>query len=181
MAFRLNRTECARLEGMVRAYPRLVASVLRRNGVREADVDDVAQHVFLTAARRLAAIREGAERPFLATIAVRAAGHARRAYRRAAWASVALDAEAPATDPLPDDVTESWRRRVCGRAALRGLPHDLGTLFVLFELEGCSIREIAMTLGLPHGTVKSRVRRARRQLTALLELDPDLAALERPG
>jgi RNA polymerase sigma-70 factor (ECF subfamily) len=44
---------------------------------------------------------------------------------------------------------------------LDGMPDDLRTVFVLFVLEGTSTPEIAALLGLPSGTVASRLRRAR--------------------
>ena len=47
---------------------------------------------------------------------------------------------------------------------LANIPESLRTVFVLFELEGMDTLEVAAHLGIPRGTVASRLRRARAQL-----------------
>ncbi len=44
---------------------------------------------------------------------------------------------------------------------LDAMPQDLRTAFVLFEIEGFSLRELEHLLDIPLGTVSSRLRRAR--------------------
>jgi RNA polymerase sigma-70 factor (ECF subfamily) len=44
---------------------------------------------------------------------------------------------------------------------LVSMPHEVRTVFVLFEIEGMNLSEIAETLGIPRGTVASRLRRGR--------------------
>ena len=55
---------------------------------------------------------------------------------------------------------EKRARRVLDRV-LDGMPDDLRTAFVLFEIEGFSLRELAELCDIPLGTVSSRLRRAR--------------------
>jgi RNA polymerase sigma-70 factor, ECF subfamily len=60
-------------------------------------------------------------------------------------------------------------------AALERLPVEYREAFVLFEIEGCKLREIAELTESPLGTVASRVRRAREQLREVLESTQELA------
>lgn len=55
----------------------------------------------------------------------------------------------------------SWLYRLTVNAAIDALPEVHRTPFLLREMEGYSYREIAKTLGLEEGTVKSRLARAR--------------------
>ena len=58
--------------------------------------------------------------------------------------------------------------------ALMRLDEDLREALVLIGMMGLSYGEVAETLGIPEGTVKSRVFRARRQLVSSLEMEaPD--------
>jgi RNA polymerase sigma-70 factor (ECF subfamily) len=52
---------------------------------------------------------------------------------------------------------------------LGGLSPELRTAFVLHEVEGQTLAEIAQILGIPPGTAASRVRRAREEFNARLE------------
>ncbi|HSC28389.1 MAG TPA: sigma-70 family RNA polymerase sigma factor, partial [Vicinamibacterales bacterium] len=53
--------------------------------------------------------------------------------------------------------------------ALATLPEDMRTALVLRDVQGLDYREIASTLGVPIGTVESRIFRARQRLRPLLE------------
>lgn len=66
-----------------------------------------------------------------------------------------------------DRVTELEEQRLLLRA-LRALPLELQTLLELAYWEGLADRELAEILELPVGTIKSRLRKARTQLEALL-------------
>ncbi len=54
------------------------------------------------------------------------------------------------------------------KKALGSLPPGFRTPVLLFDLEGFSYQEIAQTMGIPVGTVRSRLNRARRRLAVLL-------------
>src|SRR3954471_7434954 len=94
----------ARLRRMVGDHFDMIWRSLRRFGVREADIDDLIQRVFLTASRRLAEIRPGAERAFLFAVAIREAGHVRRSYRRRAEVSEEAIADKSTGKLRPDDL-----------------------------------------------------------------------------
>lgn len=57
-------------------------------------------------------------------------------------------------------------------SALQRLPRELSLALELYEVEELSYREVADTLGLPIGTVMSRIHRARRQLAVILTAPP---------
>jgi RNA polymerase sigma-70 factor (ECF subfamily) len=62
-----------------------------------------------------------------------------------------------------DDLVERSRARALLDSILGELPEPLRSVFVLYEIEQLSTHEIADLLGLPRGTVASRLRRARAE------------------
>jgi RNA polymerase sigma-70 factor, ECF subfamily len=153
----------ARLRMMVNQNIDFVARTLRNAGTPPAEVDDEVQRTFMVAARRLDDVRPGAERRFLLQIALHQAAHARRslARRRETLADETLDAmETLAT---PEQLTDQKRVRQLLDRVLDEMPSDLRTVFVLYEFEEMNMGEIAQVLGIPPGTVASRLRRARAE------------------
>lgn len=149
------------LATLVSAHLAFVWRSLRRFGVPQADVDDAAQQVFLIAREKLASIKPGSERSFLTAVALRVASHARRANQRRDAAHqrfIEYQAAAPAPEGMAQRVMEA--RELLDRVLDR-MPADLRSVFVLFELEELTIDEVAELLGLPRGTVATRLRRAR--------------------
>ena len=152
----------ARVAEMLRAHFRDVWRIVRRFGVPENSADDAAQEVFIIASRRLADITPGSERPFLFSSAVRVAANARRAL--GARRECAEDDSLPeGIDPRPnaEALLDQKRLRQMLDRVLDELTDDLRVSFVLYELEGMSSPEIAELLGIPVGTVASRLRRGR--------------------
>lgn len=150
------------IEALVGAYFDFIWRSLKRLGVREGDVDDLTQRVFLTAARKLDQVRPGAERAYLYAIAAREASHARRTYRRRGEESSDTALADKSTGGLrPDEQVdrESAKRLIAG--VLDGMEEELRMVFVLFEVEEMTAAEIAELLEIPIGTAKSRLRRAR--------------------
>jgi RNA polymerase sigma-70 factor (ECF subfamily) len=152
----------ARLRAMLAAHYDLVWRSLRRFGVRPGDVDDAAQQVFLVAARKLDVIEPGAERSFLVGTAMRVASDARRAAtRRREVQDEDPIHERRDSSPGPEELADRHRARALLDEVLDGMPLDLRAVFVLFELEELPTAEIASLVGVPVGTVASRLRRAR--------------------
>nr|PZN27172.1 MAG: sigma-70 family RNA polymerase sigma factor [Pseudomonadota bacterium] len=133
---------------------------LRRFGVRPADVDDAAQQVFLIANEKLASIRPGSERSFLVGVATRVASHSRRATQRREAAQQRLSGYPPQS-PDPEALARQAEARDLLDRVLDKMSSELRSVFVLFELEELTIDEVANLLGLPRGTVATRLRRAR--------------------
>jgi RNA polymerase sigma-70 factor, ECF subfamily len=145
-------------------YFKQVWGALRRLGVREADVADVAQKVFMTAYRKLDTFEGRAHvRNWLLGICERTASDYRRSapVRREIATDVA-QLELSASD-YPDMaiVLGSRRRLAAAEALLDRLPEAQRSVFVLFELEDLSGPEIAELLDVSVGTVRSRLRLAR--------------------
>jgi RNA polymerase sigma-70 factor, ECF subfamily len=151
-----------RLTGMAREHFQFVWRCLRRLGVPEPTVDDAAQQVFETASRKLDRIAPGSERAFLFQTAVRVASGARRRTqtRREVMDEDLLD-EQPSASPGPEEATQLSQRRALLDEVLDAIPLEMKAVFVLFELEELSTLQIAPLLGVPVGTVASRLRRAR--------------------
>jgi RNA polymerase sigma-70 factor (ECF subfamily) len=150
----------ARLRGMVDDYLDFVARILRNAGSPEAEIDDDVQRTFIAAANRVDDVRPGAEKSFLLQIALRVAAHARRTVARR---REVLSEEGPEIISLatPEQLTDQKRARQVLDQVLDQMKIDLRTVFVLFEIEELSMGEIAAILGIPLGTVASRLRRAR--------------------
>ena len=160
-----------RLARMMKSYYRQVWCLLRRLGVESDGADDIALGVFCVAADKLALVEVGRERRFLMGTALRMAANARRAQRarREEQASERL-AAVESTVPLPDALLDRKRMRELLDVVLDTMPADLRAAFVLFEVEGLSTPEMAELLGIPLGTVASRLRRAREVFERQVEL-----------
>lgn len=169
-AVRRSAAADARLRAMLEAHYDFVWRSLRRLGVPSTDVDDCAQQVFWVAAKKLDDIQEGSERAFLFGSAMRVASDARRSRsrRREAPALPEESTEAPDPGPDPEQAASMRRARAVLDEVLDAIPMDLRAPFVLFELEEMSTAEIAAMLGLPTGTVASRLRRAREEFQAIV-------------
>lgn len=157
----------SRLSELLRAEYVRVWRTLRRLGVDEACADDAAQEVFIVMSRRLGDVREGAERTFLLSCAVRIAANYRRSWRvkHEVADERALAAE---RDPRPsaEHLLDHKRLRQALDELLESWPEDIRTAFVLFELEGLSVPEISQVTDTKLGTVASRLRRARELFQA---------------
>jgi RNA polymerase sigma-70 factor (ECF subfamily) len=140
---------------------------LRRLGVPADALDDATQQVFLITISRASDITSGSERAFLFGTALRFAHVARRG--RAADHTLPEEAVLDAADPapLPDEIFERKRAHEVLESMLARMSEDLRTSFVMFELEGLSMPEIAQALSIPRGTVASRLRRAREEFAAI--------------
>lgn len=156
----------ARLTAIVREHHAFVWRLLVRLGVPSANADDATQQVFVVAMRRLSEIAEGSEKSFLFGTALRVASDERRsAKNRELLGDPPEDADLA---PSPEENAEAGRRRRILQQALLGMPLELRTVFVLFELEQMTKSEVASLLNLPVGTAVSRLRRAREMFREAL-------------
>jgi RNA polymerase sigma-70 factor, ECF subfamily len=153
------------LEQLIQCHFSFIWRLLRRLGLPASDADDAAQQVFLIAASKLDRIREGRERAFLYGCALhRAAKWQRSAARQR---TVSLDSEPPLECASPalsaEDLLDRAKARSVLDAILAEMPVSLRSVFVLYEIEQLSTQEIAALIGVPRGTVASRLRRAREE------------------
>ena len=139
---------------------------------------DLSQEVFLRIFRTLAQFRgQSTLRTWIYRIVVNQASNRQRWWRRRRRAQqVALDDHTAAHGELPESRTYAMpdqvlqQREIAGRVwqALDQLPFDQRAVIVLREIDGLSYEEIAASLGVAVGTVKSRLARARGTLRAVL-------------
>ena len=141
---------------LVRGWHEAVWGFVRHMLGRDDLADDVSQEVWLAVVRGLPRLKEP-ERfaAWLFTIARRSVVNQLR-QRYAEQPQIDVDEE---PDPA-DHVVE----RVDVRRLLGGVPVMEREVLVLFHLEDLSLEECAEVLGVPVGTVKSRLHRARRLL-----------------
>jgi RNA polymerase sigma-70 factor (ECF subfamily) len=150
-----------RLAALARDHFAYVWRVVRRLGLNESDADDVTQLVFLKASRRLADIRPDAERSFLYKMAIHAAYKHRRAeQRRREDLHDDVDLPEETLDEI-ETLVDRRRARAMLDRIVAAMPIDFRVVFVLYEVEGLGTSEIANIVGIPVGTVASRLRRAR--------------------
>jgi RNA polymerase sigma-70 factor (ECF subfamily) len=149
------------------------ATVFRVAAALVSDRDeaaDVTQETYVRAWGRIEELRDGgAAVGWLCRIARNVAHDRRRSW----WSRIrapldALAGEAAPREDGPDAVLAAAERADAVRAALAKLPDKHRVVLALRELEGLSYDEIAAALGVPVGTVESRLHRARGALARRL-------------
>jgi RNA polymerase sigma-70 factor, ECF subfamily len=158
-----------RIDALVRAQFAFVWRSLRRLGVSAAEADDCAQQVFLVAARRLAEIEPGRERAFLFSTAMHVGAKAYRSRERRREVDDEQLEQRRDSVPGLEELIDRRRARELLDEILAKMPFDLRTVFVLYEVEELTMSEISAALELPHGTVASRLRRARAEIEARVQ------------
>ena len=159
-ALRVVEAPNVRARALVNEHFDFVWRLLRRLGVPDADVDDVAQQVFIVGTRRLSDIPVGSERTFLYGTALRMAATTRRNLRRREhfFQSVPTGNDGSRT---PHEELERRQALSFLDRVLQGLDDDQREVFVLCEIEELTAPEVAAIARIPIGTVASRLRRAR--------------------
>ena len=161
-----RRARELRLRELVDNYVDFVARVLRNSGTPESEVDDEVQRTFIVAARRLDDIRPGAEKSFLFRVAFNQAAHARRTAARRREVAAEQAPEQVEHLATPEALTDQKRMRELLDRVLDDMEESLRAVFVLHEFEEMTAAEIADVVGIPRGTVASRLRRARSEFRA---------------
>lgn len=154
-----------RIRSLVDENIRLVRHTLARVGVPDSDLDDEVQRTLIIAARRIDDVEPGAERSFLIQVARNIGAHWHRSRsRRKETPSDEVSLEAGAATGTPEDTTLQKEARFLLDEIVASLPEPLRCVFVRFELDELNLKQIASQLGIPRGTVASRLRRARKQV-----------------
>jgi len=150
-----------RLRQLVDCHVSLVARILRNAGTAEADVEDDVQQVFIALSNRLDDVRSGTEKSFLIQTALNVAAHARRTAARRREILTDCPPESADSFPGPEQAAHRRQMRQTLDHVLDQMDIDLRAVFTLYEFEELTMGEIASALDIPHGTVASRLRRAR--------------------
>jgi RNA polymerase sigma-70 factor (ECF subfamily) len=155
---------------LVRKYQHRAVTIARALVPHPADAEDVAQEAFLRAFRGLARFRGASTfRTWLVQIVTNTArSHRRRHVGRHETSADAADVSFFETMAAPGTVEGAAIARDRVARALAYLPRDLREAVVLRDIEGLDYREIADALGVPIGTVESRIFRGRARLRAAL-------------
>jgi len=140
--------------------------------VGEQEADDLTQEVFLKAYRGIARFRGDAPpRAWIASIADNAVKNRYRSLGRFRRIFSPAEPEAgagPAAGASPEESARAGESRRFVAEALKRVPVEFRLPVVLRDLEEWSYEEIAVSLRLPVGTVKSRIARGRGHLKAIL-------------
>lgn len=148
-----------------------VLRVLQRFGARGADVEDLAHEVFVTAYRRWDTYDSTrAIRPWLFGIAFRVFSDFRRKVRHHAEQSDSEGVERHADERSLEDLVARSQARELVLQILETFPLERRALFVMHELEGLPIPEIAEALSIPLNTAYSRLRLARQDFNVAVKL-----------
>lgn len=151
-------------DGLARALPRLRGILARRGRVAGLEAEDVAQEVAVRALRYRARFDERRGLwPWLRRLAERVLLDQRAALARRVGAGTALDPDAsPARAGEAElDADEELAHLLAPLARVER------EVLLRFHRDGQAVRAIAAALGLPEGTVKSHLSRARRRLAGL--------------
>jgi RNA polymerase sigma factor (sigma-70 family) len=166
LAIRAKRGDKEAFDEIVRIFERPLFYYVRRLVKRDEDAWDVLQEIWVKAFRGLGALRETKRfRIWLYAIAHRTVmSHYRAAYRSQAVLEEAFGVEAAVeVDSLPN--SEDAERV---HFALAQLDPDFRAVLILRFLEELSVEETAEVIGVPSGTVKSRLFHAKQALKKIL-------------
>ena len=167
---------------LVRRYQRMVYA-LALSLVRTSDADDVAQEAFLRAFRNLDLLADPSKfGVWLRRITFGVAIDHVRADRTRNGSVVAagerehsIDPLGDVPDPSPSPLDRVQRREVVNSvlAALERMPARYRVPLTLYHIDGLTHAKVARALGVPEGTVRSLVARARQKLARLLAHAPE--------
>jgi len=167
---RLQRGDVAALEMVYRQHHQAVRAFARRLLGNDELAEDLVHDVFLGAPAAFGRFRgESGVRTFLVGLAVNKAKHyVRAAVRRRRTIDAFGREPPPGGEAVPDRDHE--RRELAGelQRALDRLPVDERIAVVLCEVEERTSREVALLVGAPEATVRTRVFRAKRKLREML-------------
>ena len=157
---------------IVARFRRRVFHIAYKFTGRHDDAEDLTQEIFLKVFKSLDKFNRDADfSTWLSSVARNYCIDHYRASKREKEVVVedllAFDL-APASSGNPHRALEDRDRRSFLRRGLDLLPSKLREAVILRDLQGLSYQEMADRLGLPEGTVKSRINRGREELTRLL-------------
>ena len=165
-----ERADPAAFRELYEAYGPRVKAYMMRQGADAGTAEDLAQETLLTVWRK-AALYAG-DRGSMTTWVFAIARNLRidRLRREVPWQELPEGRLTEASsEPLPDEAMAEKERQERVQAALAELPPEQKDVVILAYLEGLSHSEIAERLGMPLGTVKSRMRIAYQKIRQTLE------------
>ncbi len=166
----LSQWELPSWEEIVRAHSARVYRLAYRLTGNQHDAEDLTQEVFVRVFRSLSSYTPGTFEGWLHRITTNLFLDGARRRQRIRFEGLGEDVaqRLAGTELTP---AQAWDERHFDgdvQAALRALPPDYRAAVVLCDIEGFSYEEIAATMGVKLGTVRSRIHRGRAQLRAAL-------------
>jgi RNA polymerase sigma factor (sigma-70 family) len=168
--------ENAAWETLLRSHTRKIYNLCYRFTGRTVEAEDLTQEVFIKVFQTLKSYDEaqGAFTTWLNRVARNhLVDHYRRTKKERLTSSFEDEAgvmeQRPDSGPPPSGRVEVRERREWLQAALEQLSPDLREAVILRDLNDLDYEEIASVLGVPQGTVKSRINRGRLELAKALK------------
>ena len=144
-----------------------VYRTFRRLGAPPSELDDLAQELFLVLRGTWAAYDPSRPlRPYLFGIAFRIAAASHRKRRRELSVDVV---DAGDGRPGPDEALEAKQSRALLLAALEKVPLPRRAVLVMYDIDDMPMDQVAAALAIPRFTAYSRLRKARRELEAVVK------------
>ncbi len=169
-------------ENLVRRYNRKIYNICYRFTGSADEAEDLTQEVFIKVYRNLDNFdaSRGSFMTWMATMTRNLlVDHFRKTRQERATDSLdaatgeeedalTLASQLQATGPSPDSLVQSRQTQQMVQQALQKLSPELREAVILRDLQDMDYREIAQTLRVPEGTVKSRINRGRTELARVL-------------
>lgn len=138
---------------------------------------DATQEAFIAAYKAIRSFRGGSFKAWLLRIVTNACYDELRRRKRRPQASLEalhVEDDAPGADLVshtesPEGYTQRMELQAAIMGCLQGLPEDQRAIAILSDIEGLSYEEIADSVGVALGTVKSRLSRSRARLRDCLQ------------
>jgi RNA polymerase sigma factor (sigma-70 family) len=158
-------------EDIVRMHSARVYRLAYRLTGNPHDAEDLTQEVFVRVFRSLSSYTPGTFEGWLHRITTNLFLDSARRKQRIRFEGLAdeMAHRLPGSEPSPAQAFDDSHLDDDVQAALKALPPEYRAAVVLCDIEGFSYEEIAATLGVKLGTVRSRIHRGRAQLRAALE------------
>lgn len=158
-------------EDIVRTHSARVYRLAYRLTGNPHDAEDLTQEVFVRVFRSLSSYTPGTFEGWLHRITTNLFLDWARRKQRIRFEGLAdeMAHRLPGSEPTPAEAFDDTHLDDDVQAALKALPPEYRAAVVLCDIEGFSYEEIAATLGVKLGTVRSRIHRGRAQLRTALE------------
>jgi RNA polymerase sigma-70 factor (ECF subfamily) len=162
--------DAASFETLVRRHERRVYNVAYRILSREDDARDATQEAFMTALRKLSSFRgDAAFTTWIHRVTVNACYDILRRRQREPVSDPRVETDEKAG---PFDHAEDTAQAIDVQRALARVPEDFRVALILHDVQDLPYEDVAAVLGVPVGTVKSRIHRGRVALAQALAGGP---------
>ena len=162
----------AAFTALVQRHERRVYNLAFRMLGREDDARDATQDAFLTAVRKLSSFRgDAAFTTWMHRVTINACYDILRKRQREPLADVGADGE-PRMEAAVHDHADSAATATDVQRALARVPLEFRTVLILHDVQDLAYDDVAGILGVPVGTVKSRLHRGRVALARMLSGEP---------